>query len=207
MRALNARLPSDVRVTRAVRARPVFDARRDAMWRRYRYTVRMSEYPDVFADEFAWRMRGIPCVACMQSAASALVSPTAVDLSALRKAHAQARHTSIRVLAADVVAAPDGVFHIDITATWFVYGMMRFLAAAIVEVGLGRLAVDKFVQHVHSRDRAAFKNSAPAAGLCLMEVGYLAQMDPFCVQSETVEYSGFAGMKLKARSGADNIWT
>lgn len=179
MRALNARLPDDIRVTGSTRASGAFDARRAALWRRYRYTVRTGRNPDVFVDPFVWRVYNTPlCPDRMRRAATALINPAPTDLSALRKSGAQARHTEIRLLDANIVSEHE-LLHIDITANWFVYGMMRFLVAGLVQVGAGRLDVDDFVFRVRTQNRASFKTSAPASGLCLMQVGYASEVDPF----------------------------
>ncbi len=116
----------------------------------------------------------------MKTAAAALVCREPHDLSALRKSNAQVTHTRIRLLKADVsgTADSDEIF-VDVTADWFVYGMMRLLTAALVQVGAKELSVDEFVHRVRTQDRNSFKTSAPANGLCLMHVQYPEATNPF----------------------------
>lgn len=179
--ALNARLPQDVRIIDAARTVYSFDARRDTLCRRYRYTIRASSREDVFADLFAWRIRKQElCIDSMKAAAKSLSSEQSEDLSALRKSNAQATHARIRVIAADVHAAPesDEIF-VDVTADWFVYGMMRLLTYALVQVGAHEVSVEEFVRRIRTQERGWFRSSAPAKGLCLMQVAYPKVIDPF----------------------------
>lgn len=178
---MNSRLPDDVRIIDAARAVPSFDARHDVLWRRYRYSVRNANAHDVFADLFSWRIRrGELCMHSMKAAAATLVTNEQFDLNVFRKSNAQVTHARIRVFAADVHISPncDEIF-VDVTADWFVYGMMRLLTSALVDVGTKQLSVDEFVRRVHAQDRASFKSSAPANGLCLMQVAYPELVDPF----------------------------
>lgn len=180
-RALNGRLPDDVRVSASAAAAHAFDARRSALWRRYVYSLRAARAPDVFADPFAWRVGRALDVRAMDAAARSLVSSAAGDLAAFRKQGAHARHTMIHVMDARVRKADrdEEVVEIEVTANWFVYGMMRLLAAALVDVGSGEMSLESFRRIVQEGDRDAVKTSAPANGLCLMHVGYASDLDPF----------------------------
>lgn len=114
----------------------------------------------------------------MDAAARCLLSDTPRDMSAFRKANAPAAHTNIRV-ANIAVTESAGLLHLDVTADWFVYGMMRLLAATLVQVGAGRLSVKRFAEIVEHGRRDHVLFSAPASGLCLMRVGYPPDVDPF----------------------------
>lgn len=181
-RAINARLDDDVRVSFSASAADAFDPRRSALSRRYVYSVRTSASPDVFADPFVWRVYGKQLdVESMHSAARSLVSNTTRDMRAFRKAGSPAAHTLIRVMDATVRRSErdESIIEIDVTADWFVYGMMRLLAVALVKVGMGEISPEAFRKIVEEGDRATVKTSAPAAGLCLMRVGYASDVDPF----------------------------
>lgn len=99
------------------------------------------------------------------------------DFSAFRKKGSMASHTNIFIHSAKVTN--DGEFiAVDITASWFVYGMMRFIAYALIQVGLRKWSVENFREIVESADASGIHSSAPACGLCLIRVGYGAE-DPF----------------------------
>lgn len=193
-RALNARLPKDIRVVRSSTCDASrFDARRDALWRYYRYTIHTSATPSVFLTDVVWHYyQNALDVDRMHRAVRALVrddadpatrsegnSANTRDLSAFRKSKAAASHTNISVLHSSVTQTRADMIEVCIVANWFVYGMMRLLTAALVEVGRGEISVDDFRNIVRTGNRSAITYSAPAGGLCLMEVGYAQHRNPF----------------------------
>lgn len=114
----------------------------------------------------------------MYAAAQYLLSAAPRDMSAFRKANAPASHTNIRVV--DIaITKSENLVHLDVIADWFVYGMMRLLAATLVQVGTGRMSVPQFAEIVEHNRRDQVLFSAPASGLCLMQVGYPSHVDPF----------------------------
>lgn len=157
-----------------------FDARRSAAYRHYRYTIHASALPSVFLSPFVWHIRANKAldVEQMRAAARSLVSDgEARDYSAFRKTGSMARHTNIMIRSATVGAVGELVV-IDVKASWFVYGMMRFIANALVQVGVGKWSVKDFCDRVQLADRGRMLSSAPASGLCLIRVDYGAE-DPF----------------------------
>ncbi|GAB0498009.1 hypothetical protein MMPV_009348 [Pyropia vietnamensis] len=81
--------------------------------------------------------------------------------------------------ASKVTAARAQTIHVDLVADWYVYGFIRLAVAGLVEVGRRRMSPAAFEAAVAAGDRRAFPYAAPAAGLCLMEVGYDADDDPW----------------------------
>lgn len=120
-------------------------------------------------------------VSKMHAAAQCLLSDVPKDLSAFRKARAPAAHTQISVVHISVERALDAphLVHIEVRASWFVYGMMRLLSSALVQVGSGVMSVAQFQRAVEEGRRQDVKFSAPACGLCLVDVTYPADVDPF----------------------------
>jgi tRNA pseudouridine38-40 synthase len=71
-------------------------------------------------------------------------------------------------------ALPDGVnlcvFRIEANA--FLYRMVRTTVAALIEIGLGRMTIDQFMEIFQARDRGRIGLLAPAHGLTLVAVKY-----------------------------------
>jgi tRNA pseudouridine38-40 synthase len=61
---------------------------------------------------------------------------------------------------------------LEIQADGFLYGMVRLVVGMLVKVGAGELTPDDFVQIWKQKQRDRVKYSAPAKGLCLLQVGY-----------------------------------
>lgn len=156
-----------------------FDARRSAQWRTYHYVFRTDPGPNVFLDDTAWHyyQHGLDAN-IMNKAAALILCNKPRDLSAFRKTRAQARHTNIQVKEI-CVKREDNLVRLQVTANWFVYGMMRLLAATLVNVGNGSLSVEEFADIVTHRRRDKVLHSAPAHGLCLVRVDYSKELDPF----------------------------
>lgn len=122
----------------------------------------------------------------MNAAAQILRSTAPRDMSAFRKASAPASHTMISVYDISVRRADvdSELLELDVTANWFVYGMVRLLTATLVQVGSGALSVQDFCRIVENGRRDEVTFSAPPNGLCLLEVGYPTALNPFIRATE-----------------------
>ena len=56
----------------------------------------------------------------------------------------------------------------------FLYHMVRNIMSAVVSVGLGRISVERFAEIFAVRDRRLVPPTAPACGLYLLSVDYVA---------------------------------
>ena len=182
MKALNKRLPPDVFILEAEPVSKSFHARKSATWRRYRYSILTSPRNSVFLSPFVWHVYQKPLnVTRMNEAAKTLKCQHPEDFSAFRKSRSSASHSNIIVYDISVhrSACNPEVVEIEVCASWFLYGMMRLVTAALVDVGTGALAVEDFSDIFHQRQRHRVRHSAPASGLCLLQVGYPGPQAPF----------------------------
>ena len=69
--------------------------------------------------------------------------------------------------------------HIRVSANAFAKRMVRRIAGALVQVGLGRWSVKDFQAIVDRAGESPVAPSAPAAGLFLPEIEYGDRYDPF----------------------------
>ena len=69
-----------------------------------------------------------------------------------------------------VRTGPELTFYM--TADGFLYNMARILVGTVLEVGLGKREATSIPEIFESRRREAAGETAPAKGLCLMEVFY-----------------------------------
>jgi tRNA pseudouridine38-40 synthase len=60
----------------------------------------------------------------------------------------------------------------EIEASRFLHHMVRMLVGTMVEVARGRFSQDDFLAMLERKDGAHQPKTAPACGLCLMEVKY-----------------------------------
>lgn len=167
-RGVTSLTPAEIGVVWArVLARP-FNARFDAQWRRYVYLFSdAAQSPVIHRRLVAWS-RPLN-VERMRVAAQALVGEH--DFSAFRAAACQSKSPWRRLCAVSVDRFGEYV-GIDITANAFLLHMVRNIAGALREVGVGALPPAACAQLLAARDRTLAPATAPPQGLYLVSVGY-----------------------------------
>jgi tRNA pseudouridine38-40 synthase len=169
-RALNATLPVDVAI-RAVDPVPdAFDARRDAVAKRYRYRIWNHPVRSPLRARQSWWLRSPLDLGSMEKAAAPLVGEH--DFASFQAAGSSVQTSVRRLLAIELGGRPGGEVHLDFEGEGFLRYMVRNLVGTLVEVGRGRLAPEAVEAILEARDRSAAAATAPACGLTLLEVRY-----------------------------------
>jgi tRNA pseudouridine38-40 synthase len=174
-RSLNRMLAPAIVVREAEVATAGFDARRSAMWRRYRYRVLNREDPDPFLARTAWHVEAPLELRSMQLSCDAVYGEH--DFAAFCRQPPGPGTTVRRVTWAEWTAEGE-ILSFEIVATAFCHQMVRSLVGTMVDVGRGRKTAGDMAWIVRSGDRAKAGSPAPPHGLCLEEVGYPAQGGP-----------------------------
>jgi tRNA pseudouridine38-40 synthase len=94
------------------------------------------------------------------------------DFKAFEGAGSPRAHTTRHVIAADLVESDNRLLTFRIEADGFLRFMVRNIVGTLVDVGLGKTLPAEFKQILQSRNRTKAGATAPARGLCLMEVKY-----------------------------------
>jgi tRNA pseudouridine38-40 synthase len=187
VRALNAKLPPDVRVDSVADALDDFHARFSAKSKTYRYILLEADVAGPFAQRYVWRVPGRLNVEAMAEGAGALVGRH--DFTAFQSTGSAVTHAFRTVTAARVVEwPPDGpapapgvgsnqgpstrLVVFDVTADGFLRHMVRAIAGTLVEIGCGRHGVEWLSEVLAGRDRTRAGPTAPAHGLFLVRVDY-----------------------------------
>jgi tRNA pseudouridine38-40 synthase len=169
-RALNANLPRDVRVMKCRLVTPAFHARFDAAGKTYRYLVWNHLVQDPFTWDTHWHVPRLLDLAAMRKAARALVGKH--DFASFTSNPGYKRESTVRTMRRVSVAQHGAVVSFHFGADGFLYRMVRNLVGALVKVGHGKISVHDFVAILHGRSRSLAPATAPACGLCLMQVTY-----------------------------------
>jgi tRNA pseudouridine38-40 synthase len=167
--ALNVRLPSDVVILSAGEVPPEFHARFSARWRRYRYRYLDRPARPVLALGRCWHIRGALEAAAMTEAAAALVGRHDWSTFCVASEPPDAR---VRTLSSVRVRMIGEFVELELVGEGFLRGLVRGIAGALAEVGLGRQPAAWVGGLLEARDRRLAPRSAPAAGLTLVEVTY-----------------------------------
>jgi tRNA pseudouridine38-40 synthase len=168
-RALNGLLPSDIVVRRVESAPDEFDARRSAMHKSYRYTIWNAPFPSALERHCVLHIPDPLDVASMAKGAAFLIGEH--DFSAFRAADDSPPRPVRRVVEARVAEDADRL-HFVITGNGFLKHMIRIIVGTLLDVGRGKLSPEDLERILHSKDRQKAGRTAPALGLCLMEVMY-----------------------------------
>jgi len=172
-RSLNRMLGPAIVVRSVEWMSATFDARRDARWRTYRYTIVNAPTPDPFLARYAWWIPERLDASLLRLAADPFVGEH--DFAAFCRKGPEGSTTMRTVHAAQWIASErerTDVMTFEITAAAFCWQMVRSIVGTIVEAGLGRRRPGDILRVLRSRDRAEAGRVAPAQGLCLWAVGY-----------------------------------
>ena len=172
MRALNVRLPEDVRVIEAAEAPPGFNARHDARAKVYRYTMAVGHDPGPFVRRVVWHIPARLDVAAMARAAALLVGEH--DFSAFQAAGGDVKTSIRRLLASELRDEPGSPHYLryHVTGTGFLRHMVRNIVGTLVDIGRHRWPADDILHILASRTRHRAGATAPPQGLVLVRVVY-----------------------------------
>jgi tRNA pseudouridine38-40 synthase len=170
-RALNVRLPTDVRILTVEEADETFHARIDARGKLYRYRIHPGPVVLPMHRGFVWHLPD-PCrLDVMREAARLLVG--AHDFAAFQATGSSIVDTRRVIRRIDVGAVGDEL-QIEVEGNGFLRHMVRILVGSLVEVGLGSRPLTWLAAALAARDRRAAGRTAPACGLVLEQVFYAA---------------------------------
>jgi tRNA pseudouridine38-40 synthase len=167
VRALNHKLPHDVRVRRAREMPPSFHARFDAHQKTYRYRLWNESVFSPFQRRYAWHLPGALDIAAMRDAAR-LVEGTH-DFAAFQGQGSDTPTTTRTVTQMRIVDCGSRI-DFEITGNGFLRHMVRTLVGTLVEIGRGRRDSRWISDVIASRDRNQAGQTAPAHGLFLVSV-------------------------------------
>lgn len=165
----NSRLPPDIRVHWAQAVAQDFHARFSARARRYRYLIANTAIrPALLSGQLSWQRHPL-AVEPMHSAAQLLLGER--DFSAFRAASCQST-TPHRCVSHCEVSRRGDLVIIDIQANAFLHHMVRNIAGSLMAVGTGTRAPGWIGELLRGLDRTRAAETAPAAGLYLVDVVY-----------------------------------
>lgn len=170
MRKLNDLIPQDIHILRCDRVQDGFHARHDAGSRVYLYQI--SKRRSAFAKPFIWWIKDRLNVESMRHAAALL--PGRHDFTAFSDKRLEAESTDVVVERVDLGEDGDLIL-LRITASHYLWKMVRKIVAALVEVGRGSLSVDGFQELLGGRSER-FRPTAPPSGLFLEAVTYEGEL-------------------------------
>lgn len=164
---INWFLPHDIAVHRIFEVRDKAHARFNALSRTYHY--RISNTKNVFTHDFAYKIHLPLDVDKMNKACEILMQYR--DFECFSKSN-----TDVKTHFCDIKEAywvlNDTELTFVITADRFLRNMVRSIVGTMVNIGLGKLDVEKLHDIIKSKNRSEAGYSVPPQGLYLMDIQY-----------------------------------
>jgi tRNA pseudouridine38-40 synthase len=169
VKAVNARLPLDVVLSKAVEMPQSFDANKDAKRKLYRYVIHDGPVCSPFLRRYACHVRHQLDAAAMRLASRCLIGRH--DFHSFETDWPN-RQSSIRTITHLGVSRAGEYIWIDVEADGFLYNMVRSIAGTLMDVGRGHIPESRVEEALNAEDRREAGPTAPPQGLFLMRVTY-----------------------------------
>lgn len=180
MRALNAKLPRDIRIRSAHEIERSFSPRYGALRKSYFYIISRAPHESAFIHRYVWDITMRLDLHAMREAAAQILGEH--DFSCFRASGCGSKNPVRTVYSIDITrhrkmsfmtSRIQGDFiKISIEANAFLRHMARNIVGTIVEIGRGRLTPVMMGKILKSRDRKLSGPTAPARGLFLEKITY-----------------------------------
>lgn len=168
VRKLNAVVGKDIAVQKIWEVAPDSHARFDAVSRTYHYYAVTEKTP--FFYPLSWKAPATLDFETMNRAAEILLETS--DFTSFSKLHTDVKTNICRVSYARWERLGDHEWVFVITADRFLRNMVRAVVGTLVEVGCGKMSIERFREVIDRRDRCAAGTSMPGEALFLWEVKY-----------------------------------
>jgi len=169
----NDLLPHDINVVKVKNAPDNFHARYDAVARSYLYQI--STRRTAFAKNYVWWIKDKLDIQPMREAAELLVGRR--DFHSFCELDEAKQSTIVVVDKAQIFTDGDLILF-RITASHFLWKMVRRIVGMLAEVGRGNLSVEGFHRLLKFHSDAPAKFTAPPSGLFLEKVLYKGDESP-----------------------------
>ena len=177
-KALNDILPPSVRVLEVAEAPPEFHARHSAHAKTYRYRIYRESICPPFLARYVWHYPYPLAEEEMRRSAELVVgehdftSFAAVDPERENREAAAVLVSSVRKIFSSSWERVGNELVYTVRGSGFLHHMVRNLVGTLILVGKGTLQGHDITRILAARDRSAAGATAPASGLCLMNVEY-----------------------------------
>lgn len=134
------------------------------------YIINNNEFPSALDRYKEFHMPFKLAVEKMKKALSYFVGT--YDFKGFMASGGNKKKTTVRTLTKCELFVYDGRIKIELTGNGFLYNMVRIICGTIVDVGLGKIAVEDIPSIIASGDRTRAGKTLPPHGLYLKEVRY-----------------------------------
>ena len=166
---MNAYLPEDIAVREVREASPRFHARYNAIGKTYQYTCHVGKVKSVFDRKYCTRLEETPDLEPMLEAAKLLKGQHDFRNFCVNP---RMKKSTVRVVDRIYIEREGDYIRFTFHGTGFLQNMVRIMVGTLLEVGWGHMSLARVEEVLHSRERQKAGPTAPAQGLCLLQVDY-----------------------------------
>jgi len=170
LEGLNSLLPEDIVALDLTTVPQNFHARYRARSKLYEYRIHNSSRCRALGRQYVWHISEPLKWELMEKSLRSLEGRH--DFASFQATGSSVRNTGRTILSTAVVSLPEDLWSIQMAADGFLRHMVRTIVGTLVDVGRGKLSEEEFVAVLAARDRKRAGMTAPARGLCLVEVRY-----------------------------------
>ncbi len=164
---INSFLPQDIVIHTITKVSNEDHARFGATKREYKYYIRNKKDP--FNRDFTSYCHNQLDTNSMNKACEKLIKYK--DFTSFSKLHTDVKNNLCDVFQAKWTIEND-ILVFTISANRFLRNMVRAIVGTLLEVGTGKIDIDKFCKIIEQKDRGAAGRSAEAKGLFLNKIDY-----------------------------------
>ncbi|MEM5566729.1 tRNA pseudouridine(38-40) synthase TruA [Psychroserpens sp. AS72] len=164
---LNSFLPKDIAITTVFEVKDDVHARFHAVSRTYNYRISTSK--NVFNYDYAYALQKSLDVDLMNKACEILLQYN--NFQCFSKVNTDVKTYNCKLMQAFWTVEKDELIF-TIQADRFLRNMVRAIVGTLINIGLGKLEVEKLHDILESKDRGEAGFSVPAHGLYLVNVEY-----------------------------------
>lgn len=169
---VNQYLPDDIVVYQAEEMPERFHARYNATGKTYCYTLYDGADKPLFDRKYVWKTEKPLALDKMRAAADVLEGTH--DFAGFCK-NPQKKKSTVRTVDRIEIERQGDYVKLSFHGDGFLYHMVRIMTGTLVAAGLGEMQPEQVVRALEEKDRKLAGVTAPAQGLCLMEMDYPAK--------------------------------
>ncbi len=166
---VNRYLPADIAIQTARVVPDDFKPITMAHAKQYRYSIINSTVRSPLDRLYSWQVRETLDLEAMRQGCAHFVGHH--NFAAFRASNCAAKTTNRRIDSV-TITGEDTRITIDVIGGGFLKNMVRIMVGTLVEIGRGRLAPSAVRSILQQGDRTMAGSTAPACGLCLIQVFY-----------------------------------
>ncbi len=167
---LNHYLPRDIAVKAAHGVSNSFNVRRDALSREYNYYILNSSTRSPLGGGFYYLVAGQLDIEAMNQACQALIGKH--DFASFVTCFGSEIKSTVRNVHRAEMGKDGDMVVFNMVANSFLPHQVRNTVGTMIKIGLGKMGIDEFCSIIEAKKPGLAGPTAPACGLCLMQVNY-----------------------------------